>query len=338
MCAGRQSPLLARRSRHDVVDPVRGRARWISGQRRTLCPRRLGAAQPCTGRRDDAGGRRDRAGPPGDRHSTRRRRLPVRCRACGPQRRRAGGGAGADHCRQCGSGRARGPVASLGARPFLVGLCRPTSVDLAVFGDVRIVGASVSAWLSKLFDVPAAALDENPVRPAPQRGPSWRRAGRRDAADDRGRLFCHRLRTGRASLSGFRGRRRSAGELDGTRQARPRRQAGAMAASHHRSDRPRIPGLRLACRRFGFQHRAVDAQLSQCARWGDLRFRPAAAVCADLARDRPLGEDTHSRALSCLVIRGQRRFHRGDPCRQQCGGTDSQESCGGPVSRPRSRP
>ena len=83
MCAGRQSPLLARRSRHDVVDPVRGRARWISGQRRTLCPRRLGAAQPCTGRRDDAGGRRDRAGPPGDRHSTRRRRLPVRCRACG---------------------------------------------------------------------------------------------------------------------------------------------------------------------------------------------------------------------------------------------------------------
>src|SRR6266567_8932388 len=111
-----------------------------------------------------------------------------------------------------------------------------------------------------------------------------------------------------------------------------------MAASHRRRDRPRVPGLRLACRRFGFQHRAVDAQLSQCARRRDLRFRPAAAVCADLARDRPLGEDPHPRALSCLVVRGQRRFHRGNSCRQQCGGTDSlgilRRSCVSPKIAP----
>ena len=147
----------------------------------------------------------------------------VRGRAWRPQRRRTGGSARADRRRQCGSFGARGHVAGLGAPALLVGLCRPSPVDLGLLGDVRIVGASGDAWLPQLFDIPAAAVDENIVRPPPQRRPSRRAPGREPPLMTRRRLFRHRLRAGRPALSGLGGRRRSAGELVGARQGRPRR-------------------------------------------------------------------------------------------------------------------
>ena len=139
----------------------------------------------------------------------------------GPKWSRAGGRASASRSRQCGPRRDCGHVAGIGAPAFLVGLCRPPPLDLAFFGDVRIVGASRDPWLPQLFDIPPAFVDENAIRPSPQRRPPRRGTRERATADDRRRLLCHRVRPGRSALSSVGGWRRSARELVGTRQGSP---------------------------------------------------------------------------------------------------------------------
>ena len=97
----------------------------------------------------------------------------------------------------------------------------------------------------------------------------------------------------------------------------PRRQARAMAASHHCRDRSRISRFRSHVVASVFNTALSMHNYLNTPGGAIYGFAPAAAVPPDLARHPPLAEDAHSRTLSGLVVRGQRGLHGRHPCRQR---------------------